>query len=62
MSENEKEIKKKIEVLIEPLSKFLASTGKAVAEAQLELDKNSINTQIFIENQEVLFQLNCKRR
>jgi hypothetical protein len=60
MSENEKEIKKKIEVLIEPLSKFLASTGKAVAEAQLELDKNSINTQIFIENQEVLKNLDLK--
>ena len=55
MSQKEEETKTKIvEVLIEPLSKVLAYTGKAVAEAQLALDRNSINTQILIENHEVL--------
>lgn len=55
MLEKEEETKTKIvKVLIEPLSNVLVYTARAVAEAQLALDRNSIATQILIENDEVL--------
>jgi hypothetical protein len=45
------------DVLIHPLEKILFHAGKGIATAQLELDKNSIATQIFIDNDNDLSQL-----
>ncbi|MCO5383770.1 MAG: hypothetical protein NHB15_18225 [Methanosarcina barkeri] len=42
------------EILITPLSKFLGEVGRAVAETQLALDRNSIKTQIEIDEEKAL--------
>lgn len=42
------------EILITPLSRFLGEVGRAVAETQLALDRNSIKTQIEIDEEKAL--------
>lgn len=42
------------EILITPLSRFLGEVGRAVAETQLALDRNSIKTQIEIDEVKAL--------
>lgn len=40
--------------MVKPLSDVLVQVGKAVAETQNALDRNSADTQIFIENDAIL--------
>jgi len=42
------------EVLITPLSKLLGEVGRSVAETQWTLDRNSIRTQLEIDNDEAM--------
>jgi len=42
------------EVLIEPIEKVLFHLGRGIAHAQMELDRNSLSTQIMIDNNEEL--------
>lgn len=44
------------EVLISPLSKIIREVGTSIAETQKALDRNSLNTQLEIENDEILSQ------
>jgi hypothetical protein len=48
------------EALIKPLGDVLMHIGRSVAEAQRELDRNSADTQIFIENDQVLSQYDLR--
>jgi hypothetical protein len=48
------------DALIRPLSEVLLSVGKSIVETQHELDRNSADTQILIENDEVLSQYDIK--
>lgn len=44
------------EVLISPLSQIIREVGTSIAETQKALDRNSLNTQLEIENDEILSQ------
>ena len=44
------------EVLINPLARVITEVGKSISETQMAMDRNSIDTQIAIENDEVLSQ------
>ena len=44
------------EVLINPLAKIITEVGTSISETQMAMDRNSINTQIDIENDEILSQ------
>jgi hypothetical protein len=48
------------DALIKPLSEVLLSVGKSIVETQHALDRNSADTQILIENDEVLSQYDIK--
>lgn len=48
------------DALIRPLSDVLVQVGKAIAETQKALDRNSADTQIFIENDEILGQYDLR--
>ena len=48
------------DALIKPMSDILTSIGKSIAEAQREMDRNSADTQIFIENHEILSQYDLR--
>ncbi|MFX0199203.1 MAG: hypothetical protein ACFFCW_24030 [Candidatus Hodarchaeota archaeon] len=44
------------DVLVDPLEQILLHVGRGIATAQMELDKNSLATQILIDNDEYLSQ------
>ena len=44
------------DVLVNPMDEFLFMVGRGVALAQMELDKNSMATQVLIDNDEILSQ------
>lgn len=48
------------DALIRPVEEILIKVGRAVAETQKALDRNSADTQIFIENDEVLNQYDLR--
>ena len=48
------------DTLIKPLSDVLVQVGKAIAETQKTIDRNSADTQIFIENDEILSQYDLR--
>lgn len=48
------------EVLVSPLSTILSEMGKSIAQTQQSLDRNSINTQIELLNDEVLSEYNLE--
>lgn len=48
------------DVLMDPLEKILFHTGRGIATAQMELDKNSLATQILLENDEDLSQFGIR--
>lgn len=48
------------EVLIEPLEEILLHVGRGIAQSQLELDKNSLATQILIDNNKDLSEIGIK--
>lgn len=48
------------DVLMDPIEKILFHTGKGIASAQLELDKNSMATQVLIDNDEDLSNMGLR--
>lgn len=44
------------EVLIDPLSKIITEVGMSISKTQMAMDRNSIDTQITIENDKILSQ------
>jgi hypothetical protein len=44
------------EVLVNPLAKIIAEVGKSISETQQAMDRNSIDTQLAIDNDEILSQ------
>jgi len=48
------------DVLIEPLEDILFHVGRGIAQSQLELDKNSLATQILIDNNKDLSEAGIK--
>ncbi|HEC98765.1 MAG TPA: hypothetical protein ENN18_00040 [Proteobacteria bacterium] len=48
------------DVLIEPLEDILLHVGRGIAQSQLELDKNSLATQILIDNNKDLREAGIK--
>lgn len=48
------------EVLIEPLEDVLLHVGRGIAQSQLELDKNSLATQVLIDNNKDLSESGIK--
>lgn len=48
------------EVLIEPLEDVLLHVGRGIGQSQLELDKNSLATQILIDNSKDLSEAGIK--
>ena len=48
------------DALVRPLSEVLLSVGKSIVETQRELDRNSADTQILIENDQALSQYDIR--
>ncbi|MBE0523584.1 MAG: hypothetical protein IBX40_04530 [Methanosarcinales archaeon] len=44
------------EVLVNPLAKIITEVGKSISETQQAMDRNSIDTQLAIDNDEILSQ------
>ena len=44
------------EVLVNPLSRIITEVGKSISETQQAMDRNSIDTQLAIDNDEILSQ------
>ncbi len=44
------------EVLVNPLSSIITEVGKSISETQQAMDRNSIDTQLAIDNDEILSQ------
>lgn len=44
------------EVLVNPLSKIITEVGRSISETQQAMDRNSIDTQLAIDNDEILSQ------
>lgn len=51
------DVEKLIEdILVDPIDEFLFLAGRGIALAQMEMDKNSLATQVMIDNDELLSQ------
>jgi len=48
------------DILLDPLEKVLFHAGRGIASAQMELDKNSLATQVLIDNDEDLSRLGIR--
>lgn len=44
------------DVLVNPLAKIITEVGKSISETQQAMDRNSIDTQLAIDNDEILSQ------